>query len=251
MNHSSVKVAVVTGGAAGIGAAVSKHLAKDGCDIAIWDMNIDAAQPIVDEIESMGRRAIVYKVDVSDQKEVLNAVASVHGQMGPISILVNNAAISPEKPFLEITEQDWDITFNINAKGPFFCSQAILPDMIDAKWGRIVNISSSSALSGAPKMVHYAASKGSVIAFTKSLAREFAPFGVTVNNVPPSTVYTAGLQSVEERLGGIEDYVKKEIPVNRVGQPEDIANAVAFLCSEASSYITGITLNVNGGRYLQ
>lgn len=248
------RVAVVTGGAAGIGASICRFLARDGADIAIWDWNISTAQPIVDEITAMGRKVVVCKVDVSNQADIESAVKAVHETLGPVSILVNNAGVSPEKDFVDITLDDWERVFNINMKGLFMCTQAVIGDMISAKWGRIVNISSSSAQSGAKRMVHYAATKGGVIAFTKSLAQEMGAFGITVNNIPPSTVYTAGLQSVEERLkgqGGLEGYVNSTIPVKRVGQPEDIANAVSFLASEASGYITGVTLSVNGGRYMQ
>lgn len=252
MTESKRKVAVVTGGAAGIGAAICRFLARDGADIAIWDRNTDAAQSVADEVKALGRRVVICQVDVSSGSQIEAAVKTVREQLGPIGILVNNAAISPEKDFVDITLEDWDRVFDINMKGLFMCTQAIIGDMIDARWGRIINISSSSAQSGAKRMVHYAATKGGVIAFTKSLAQEVGPLGITVNNVPPSFVYTDGLKSVEARLaGGIEGYTKSQIPVNRVGQPEDIANAVAFLASEASGYITGLTLSVNGGRYMQ
>lgn len=246
------KVAVVTGGGAGIGAAICRFLARDGADIAIWDWNADAAQKVADEIAAMGRKVVVCKVDVSNINSIDAAVKAVHEKLGPVSILVNNAAISPEKDFVDITLEDWERVFDINMKGVFMCTQAVIDDMIKVKWGRIINISSSSAQSGAKRMVHYAATKGGVIAFTKSLAQEVGAFGITVNNIPPSTVYTDGLKSVEARLeGGIEGYVNKTIPVKRVGQPDDIANAVAFLASEASGFITGVTLSVNGGRYMQ
>lgn len=254
MTFSSKRVAVVTGGAAGIGAAICRFLARDGADVAIWDWNIEAAQTLVDEISAMGRKVVVCKVDVSKRQDVDTAVTTVREQLGPIGILVNNAGISPEADFVDITEEDWDRVFDVNMKGTFLCTQAVIGDMIDAQWGRIINISSSSAQSGARRMVHYAATKGGVIAFTKSLAQEVGAQGITVNNVPPSFVYTDGLKSVEDRLaatGGIEGYANRMIPVNRVGQPEDIANAVAFLASEASGYITGLTLSVNGGRYMQ
>jgi 2-hydroxycyclohexanecarboxyl-CoA dehydrogenase len=245
------KVAVVTGGSRGIGAAICRFLARDGADVAIWDWNIDSADEVATEIQAMGRKALVCKVDVSRRGDVDAAAADVRKALGPVSILVNNAGISPEKDFVEITEDEWDKVFAVNMKGTFFCTQALLDDMIKAQWGRIINISSSSAQSGARRMVHYAATKGGVIAFTKALAQEVAPFGITVNNVPPSTVYTDGLKSVENRFeNGLQAYIDKTIPVKRVGQPEDIANAVAFLAAEASSFITGVTLSVNGGRYM-
>ncbi len=247
------KVAVVTGGAAGIGAAISRFLARDGADIAIWDWKIDNVQPLVDEIRAMGRKVVVSRVDVSKRSDIDAAVKKAREELGPISILVNNAGISPEKDFEEITEDDWDAVMSVNLKGTFLCTQAVIGDMKAAKWGRIVNISSSSAQSGARRMVHYAATKGGVIAFTKALAQEMGPFSITVNNVPPSFVHTAGLDTMADRLrsqGGIEGYAKSTIPLQRVGQPEDLAAAVAFLASDAAGYITGHTLSVNGGRYM-
>jgi 2-hydroxycyclohexanecarboxyl-CoA dehydrogenase len=245
------RVAIVTGGAAGIGAAICRFLARDGADVAIWDRNVDGAQAVADDVKPLARKAVICKVDVSRRSGVEAAVSHVRQQLGPVGILVNNAGISPEKDFGEITESDWDAVMSVNLKGVFLCTQAVIDDMTRAKWGRIVNISSSSAQSGARRMVHYAASKGGVIAFTKALAQEVGPLGITVNNVPPSFVYTEGLKSVENRFpGGLEGYMNANIPVRRVGQPEDIANAVAFLASEASGYITGLTLSVNGGRYM-
>ncbi len=250
MTFSTKKVAVVTGGAEGLGAEICRFLARDGADIAVWDRNIGLAQQVAAELRDTGVNAIACEVDVSSKAQVDAAAAKVRSELGPVGIIVNNAGVSPEKSFVDITEDDWEQVFSINAKGTFLCTQAVIGDMIDAGWGRVVNISSSSAQSGAPRMVHYAATKGAVIAYTKALARELAPLGITVNNIPPSTVYTAGLQSMEERLGSIDEYVKNTIPVQRVGQPSDIANAVSFLASEASSYVTGVTLSVNGGRYM-
>lgn len=252
-NTINNKVAVVTGAGReiGIGAAICKFLARDGADIAIWDWNVDETGPLVAAIEAMGRRVIVRQVDVSSRDSVNAAAEATRAQLGPIGILVNNAGISPEKDFVAITDEDLDRVIDINLKGIFYCTQAVIDDMTEAKWGRVINISSSSAQTGAKRMVHYAATKGGVIAFTKALAQEVAGLGITVNNVPPSTVYTDGLKSVEDRFtSGLQDYVDKTIPVKRVGQPEDIANAVAFLASEASSFITGHTLSVNGGRFM-
>ncbi|WP_439133565.1 SDR family NAD(P)-dependent oxidoreductase [Pseudomaricurvus sp.] len=247
------KVAVVTGAgrAIGLGAAICKFLARDGADIAMWDWNVDEAGPIVEELKAMGRKVVLCQVDVSSRKSIEAAAATTRSELGPINILVNNAGISPEEDFVDISDEELDKVIDINLKGVFYCTQAIIDDMIEAKWGRVVNISSSSAQTGAKRMVHYAATKGGVIAFTKALAQEMAPLGITVNNVPPSTVYTDGLKSVEDRFpNGLQGYVDQTIPVKRMGQPEDIANAVAFLASEASGYITGHTLSVNGGRFM-
>lgn len=246
------RVAVVTGGAAGIGAGICRALARAGTHIAIWDWNTDAAHGVAEEIAALGRKVVVCKVDVSQRNQVEAAAERVRERLGPVGIVVNNAGISPEKDFVEITDEEWDRVFEINMKGTFICTQACVGDMVANGWGRIINISSSSAQSGARRMVHYAATKGAVIAFTKALAQELGPLGITVNNIPPSFIHTDGLKSVEARLaGGIEGYAKTTIPVQRVGQPEDIAHAVAFLASEASGYITGLTLSVNGGRYMQ
>jgi len=245
------KVAIVTGGAAGIGAATCRFLARDGADIAIWDRNTGSTDALVDDIRRMGRKVMVCAVDVADRSSVNAAADTVRAQLGPVNILVNNAGISPEQDFVAITDAELDAVINVNLKGVFYCTQAVIDDMTTAGWGRIINISSSSAQTGARRMVHYAATKGGVIAFTKALAQEVAHLGVTVNNVPPSTVYTAGLQAVEARFkDGLQGYVDSTIPVKRLGQPEDIANAVAFLASEASGYITGHTLSVNGGRFM-
>ena len=251
MTITTGKIAVVTGGAIGLGAAISRFLARDGADVAIWDRDTGPAEAVAGEIRAMGRRVTVCRVDVSQRGSVEAAAGAVRAELGPVSILVNNAGISPEKDFVEITDEDWDRVMDVNLKGTFLCTQALIQDMIDARWGRVINISSSSAQTGSPRMVHYAATKGGVIAFTKALAREFGALGITANNVPPSFVYTDGLKSVEHRFpDGLDGYARQNIPVNRVGQPEDIANAVAFLASDASGYITGHTLSVNGGRYM-
>lgn len=248
---SGARVAVVTGGARGLGAAICRALAAQGADVAVWDRDLAGAEPLLAELAELGRRAIAQEVDVAEPRSVAAAANEVRERLGPVGILVNNAGISPQKPFLELAEEDWDRVLAVNLKGAFFCTRALVEDMIAARWGRVVNISSSSAQSGTPGMVHYAASKGGVIAFTKALARELAPHGITVNNVAPSTVLTDGLRSIEASLpGGLEGYVAQNIPVGRIGQPEDIAHAVAFLAHEASGYITGVTLSVNGGRYM-
>ena len=158
---------------------------------------------------------------------------------------MNNAAISPFKKFMDIDEAAWDQTMAINLKGPFLCCQAAIPDMLQAGWGRIINISSSSAQTGAKSMAHYVASKGGVIGFTKALALEYAETGITVNNVPPNFVNTEGLR---EAPVDVEAFAKTT-PMKRTGEPRNIAAAVAFLASDDADYITGHTLSVNGGRY--
>ena len=168
-----------------------------------------------------------------------------HDELGRIAILVNNAALSPFCKFEDLTEKIWDDLMAVNLKGPFLCCQAIIPDMLETKWGRIINISSSSAQTGSARQTHYAASKAGVIGFTKSLAQEFATSGITVNNVPPGFVNTEGLQESPVDVEGFAPMT----PMKRPGRPENIAAAVAFLASEDADYITGHTLSVNGGRY--
>jgi 2-hydroxycyclohexanecarboxyl-CoA dehydrogenase len=182
------RVAIVTGGASGIGAAICRKLAHDGLDIGIWDWNIEPSRALADEITALGRSVIVVKMDVSKSSDISAGLQRVHEQLGPVSVLVNNAGISPEQDFVAITVEEWERVFDINMKGVFMCTQAVVSDMIAARWGRIINISSSSAQSGARRMVHYAATKGGVIGFTKALAQELGRFGITVNNIPPERV---------------------------------------------------------------
>lgn len=178
--------------------------------------------------------------------DIAKAVTATREVLGPIAILVNNAALSPFCKFEDLTEQIWDDLMAINLKGPFLCCQAVLPDMVAAGWGRIVNISSSSAQTGSARQTHYAASKAGIIGFTKSLAMEYATSGITVNNVPPGFVNTEGLQ---ESPVDVEAFAPMTA-MKRPGRPENIAAAVAFLASKDADYITGHTLSVNGGRYL-
>jgi 2-hydroxycyclohexanecarboxyl-CoA dehydrogenase len=190
-------------------------------------------------------KAAAFKVDTSSAKDIAKAFAQTREQLGAITILVNNAAISPFKKFMDIDEAAWDQTMAINLKGPFLCCQAAIPDMLEAGWGRIINISSSSAQTGAKSMAHYVASKGGVIGFTKALALEYAETGITVNNVPPNFVNTEGLREAPVDVAAFA----KTTPMKRTGEPRNIAAAVAFLASDDADYITGHTLSVNGGRY--
>jgi 2-hydroxycyclohexanecarboxyl-CoA dehydrogenase len=242
------KVAVITGGASGIGLAISQRFARDGAAVAVWDIDEAKVQETVAELTAAGHKAIGSRVDVSKRDQIDAAVEQVRAAFGPVSILVNNAGISNYIPFLEMTEEAWDRMITINLKGVFLCTQAVLPGMLEAGWGRIVNISSSSTQSGSPKMSHYVASKGGVIGFTKALAVEFADKGITVNNVPPGFVDTPLLRATLP-----EEAVRVQIdrsPMKKIGRPEDIAAACAFLASDDAGYITGHTLSVNGGRYL-
>jgi 2-hydroxycyclohexanecarboxyl-CoA dehydrogenase len=244
------KNAVVTGGASGIGLATSQRLARDGAGVAIWDVNEADAQRAAAELVAGGGRAIACRVDVSQRAQINAGLERVHAELGPVQILVNNAGITNFTPFLEMTEEVWDRIMSVNLKSMLLCTQAVLPDMLAAGWGRVINISSSSAQAGSARMTAYAASKGGVIAFTKSLALELAATGVTVNNIPPGFVDTPMLRA-SDRPGGVAvAAVAAASPMKRPGRPEDIAAACAFLASEDAGYITGHTLSVNGGRYI-
>ena len=245
------KTAIVTGAGSGIGRAIARRLAEDGLAVAVLDLNDGAAERVGEEIRQKGQEAVVLGgVDVSDRAEVDDAVERVRTVLGPVLVLVNNAGVTGFKEFLKITDEKWDRIMRVNLNGPFYCTQAVLPDMIDAGWGRVVNISSSSAQSGQPYMVHYVTSKAGLIGFTKALALEVGPKGITVNTIPPGFVDTPMLRTSEERgvLGGTIEHHASMTPVRRAGQPEDIAAACSFLVSEEASYITGQVIGVNGGR---
>lgn len=238
------KVAIVTGAASGIGRACAIKLAEKGAQVAVWDLNLEGAEETVRLIADAGGRAIAQKVDAASRDNIANAAERVRAELGAISILVNNAGITGFSRFMDISEEAWDRMMAINLKGPFLCIQEILPDMLRAKWGRIINISSSSAQSGAAGMTHYSASKGGVMAFTRSLALELAEHGVTVNNIPPGFIETPMLQASPVNI----EQAAQASPMKRAGRPEDIANACAFLASEEANYITAQTIGVNGGR---
>lgn len=231
-----MRTAVVTGGGSGIGAAVVTRLRKDGHQVAIMDLN-----PCDDELS--------YVADVTDRGQIDAALTAIRAELGPVTILVNAAGRDHFKRFTDITFADWQKIIDINLHGVFHTIQAVLPDMIEAGWGRIVNISSSSTHSGAPYMSSYVAAKSGVNGLTKSLALELGPAGVTVNAVPPGFIDTPMLRKAADRgnLGSIEQAIK-QTPVGRMGKPEDIAAACAFFASEEAGYITGQILGVNGGR---
>jgi 2-hydroxycyclohexanecarboxyl-CoA dehydrogenase len=233
----SAKTAVVTGGASGIGRAVAERLRSDGFQVAVIDLSLTD--------DGAG-----YVADVTDRAQVDAAVAAIRAALGPILVLVNAAGVEGFKKFLGMSIAEWSKVIDVNLNGVFHTVQAVLPDMVEAGWGRIVNISSSSTHSGQPFMAHYVAAKSAVNGLTKSLALEYGPSGITVNAVPPGFVDTPMLRSAEERhlLGGtVEDHIART-PVRRVGRPQDIAAACAFFISEDAGYITGQILGVNGGR---
>ena len=247
----SRRVAVVTGAASGIGLGVARQLAADGHAVGLLDLRADAAEAAAAELRKQGRSAVGVGVDVSDWGAVRQAFARVREQLGSVTILVTSAGIDSFDAILDITPEKWERILAVNLTGTFTCAQAAIPDMIEAGWGRIVTISSSSAQSGAPRMAHYAASKGGVISLTKSLARDLAGHGITVNTIPPALVDTPMAREAE-KVGDFPgvDVMAKMIPLGRAATPGDIADACSFLCSDRGGYITGQLIGVNGGMYL-
>ena len=231
-----MKTAVVTGGGSGIGQAVASRLRADGHHVATIDL-----RPADDDF--------AHTADVTDRAQVAAAFTAIRGQLGPVSILVNAAGLDGFKRFTDITFEEWQRVIDVNLNGVFHCVQAVLPDMIEAGWGRIVNISSSSTHSGTRHMAHYVAAKSAVNGLTKVLALEYGPRGITVNAVPPGFIDTPMLRNAESHgfLGDVNEEIQRT-PVRRIGRPEDIAAACAFLVSEEAGYITGQILGVNGGR---
>jgi 2-hydroxycyclohexanecarboxyl-CoA dehydrogenase len=231
-----VKNAVVTGGGSGIGAAIANRLRSDGYHVATLDL-------------TPSDEDFAFTADVTDRAAIDEALNTIRTQLGPVTILVNAAGLDGFKRFLDIDFDLWQRVVNVNLHGVFHCIQAVLPDMIEAGWGRIVNISSSSTHSGTPYMSHYVSAKSAVNGLTKSLALEYGPAGITVNAVPPGFIDTPMLRKAESRgfLGDIDKTIE-QTPVRRIGKPEDIAAACSFLISEEAGYITGQILGVNGGR---
>lgn len=243
------KTALVTGAAAGIGRACAKRLAREGTAVGVLDINLEGCQRVVDEIATAGGRAIALSANIADRRQVAAAIAKLREAFGAVTVLVNNAGITGRVPFKELTDEQWDRMMEINLKGTFVVTQLVLPDMESAKWGRIVNISSSSAQTGAIGMAHYSASKGAIISLTRTLAQELGPLGITVNNIPPGSIMnTVMAEANRAQFPDAVETLIKALPVRRGGEPEDIANACAWLVSEQSSYVTGQTIGVNGGR---
>lgn len=245
------RVAVVTGGASGMGEAICHELGARGHRIGVLDINAEGAERVSDELRALGVTAVGIGVDVSDRAGVDAAFAKVRAQLGPVHILVTSAGVVDFCPFTEITVESWTRLLDVNLTGTFHCCQAAIPDMLDAGWGRIVMISSSSAQRGSPQMAHYAASKGALLSLTKSLAREYGRAGITVNNIPPSGIETP-MQHAGQAAGHLpsNEQMAAGIPVGHLGTPADIAAAVGFLCSEQAGFITGQILGVNGGSVL-
>jgi len=245
------RVAVVTGAGSGMGRAIAVRLAADGAAVAIWDVNGDGAAETAKLITDAGGAALAITADCAERAAIEAAAAETRAKFGPIGILVNNAGIAPFTPFLEVTDELLDRVLHINLRGPYIVTREIIPDMIAAKWGRIINITSSSVQTGSPAQSHYTSSKGGLLGFTKCLALEFGKSGITANMIPPGSIDTPMLRgaAIMQKEGAIDAY-GAALPVGRIGEVEDIAAAAAYLASEEASYITGQTISVNGGRYM-
>ncbi len=241
------KVAVVTGAAAGIGAACARRLAADDVAIGVLDLDAERCAGTVQAITVAGGRAVALAADVSNRAQVDSALAQLRDTFGAITIAVNNAGVVEFTPFAEVTEKLFHFVYRVNVLGPIIVTQEVLPDMTAAGWGRVVNIASSSAQTGTATQAVYSSSKGAVITLTRTMAQELGPLGITVNNIPPGSVLGTIMSEAnisKESVARLEQM----LPVRRVGRPEDIANACAWLCDEATGYVTGQTLGVNGGR---
>ena len=248
--NEGARVAIVTGGGSGIGLAISERLAADGLAVAVLDLDGDSATAAAEKIVAAGGDALGVQADVSDRAGIEAAVGEVVAALGPPTVLVNNAGLQGFKSFLKIDVETWQRVLDVNLTGTFHCCQVVIPHMVEAGWGRIVNISSSSAQGGQPLMTHYVSAKAGVIGLTKALALEFGPKGITVNTIPPGFIDTPMLRDSEAKglLGDTVDAHAQRMPVRRAGRPEDIAATTSFLVRDEASYITGQVIGVNGGR---
>jgi 3-oxoacyl-[acyl-carrier protein] reductase len=241
------KVALVTGAAQGIGKAIALLLARNGADIVVSDINLEKAEETAREIQGTGQKAMTIKVDVVNSEEVERMVQAIMERFGHVDILVNNAGIARDKLILRMTEGDWDMVINVNLKGTFNCTKAVVKHMSKQRSGKIVSIASVVGEMGNAGQGNYSASKAGIIGFTKTIAREFAQRGINVNAIAPGYIETPMTDVLPEKT---KEELKRLIPMERLGRPDDVAEAVLFLVSEASSYITGQVLNVNGGIYM-
>jgi 3-oxoacyl-[acyl-carrier protein] reductase len=246
----TTRVAIVTGGAQGIGAAIARRLSTDGLAVAVLDLNLAVAETTAADIAARGGTAMAVQVDVADAASVLDAVASVTGRLGAPQVLVNNAGVLRDDMLFKMRPEDWDLVLNVHLRGAFLMSQAVQAHMVPTRWGRIVNISSTSAL-GNRGQANYAAAKAGIQGFTKTLALELGPFGVTVNAVAPGFIATDMTRATAERLGLSFDQMQANAAaataVRRVGTPDDVADAVAYFAGDGASFVSGQVLYVAGG----
>jgi 3-oxoacyl-[acyl-carrier protein] reductase len=244
------RVAIVTGAARGIGAATARRLAADGMAVGVLDLQEEACKATVEEIAGAGGRAVAVGADVSKTEQVQNAVERVAAELGAPTVLVNNAGVIKDNMLFKMTDDDWDTVLGVHLRGAFLMSRATQKYMVDQHYGRIVNLSSSSAL-GNRGQVNYSAAKAGMQGFTKTLAIELGPFGVTANAVAPGFIVTDMTASTAARVKmSFEDFQQaaaSQIPVRRVGQPDDVANTISFLVSDAAGFVSGQVIYVAGG----
>ena len=238
------KTVLITGASRGIGRAAAAAFAKSGYNVAVnYNKSKTEAEELCAELEKYGCRAAAFRADVSDKSAVEKMYDEVKSHLGAAGILVNNAGIAEQSLFSDITEEMWDRMFAVNVKGAYNCTHAVLPEMIHEKWGRIINVSSVWGISGASCEVHYSASKAALIGFTRALAKELGPSGITVNCVAPGVIDTKMNSHLSQ---DIIDELKNETALCRIGSPDEVANAILFLAGEGASFITGQTLTVDG-----
>ncbi len=240
--------AIVTGGASGIGRAICLRLARDGCNVAIWDRDVSAARRVAQEVSTLGRRTLAVEVDVASFTDAEKAGERVRREIGNVAILVNAAGYAEIAPLAQMSEVQWDRMIAVHLKGTFNCTRVLLPEMIDEHWGRLVNVSSMVGLRGASGFVHYSAAKAGIAGFTKALALELGSAGITVNAIAPGLIDTPILKSLSVGDEVIAAIVS-QTPVGRIGAPDDIAACCAYLVSEEASFMTGQVLSPNGGLY--
>jgi NAD(P)-dependent dehydrogenase (short-subunit alcohol dehydrogenase family) len=243
------KVAIITGARRGMGRTHALALAKVGAKVVVSDISKEDCQKVVKEIEKNRGEALVVKCDVSKKEEVDNLVKKTIERFGKVDILVNNAGICQFKPFLELTEEEWSRTIDINLKGYFLCAQAVAKEMVKKKSGVIINIASVAMGQqgiGFPNIAHYCASKGGIVGMTEALAVELAPYNIRVNVISPGMIETPMIDSVKQDPKTIEAMLAR-VPMHRVGKPEEVSNLVLFLASDQSSYMTGSTVVIDGG----
>lgn len=238
------RIALVTGGSRGIGRAIALRLARDGADLVLVDRTGTDDGPTVTEIRDMGRRCLHVGASVADPEHVEAMAARVTAEMGVVTILINNAGITRDNLFLRMSAEDWDAVLATNLRGAFLCTKAFARGMLKERWGRIINVTSVVGLTGNKGQANYASAKAGMIGLTKSVAKELAERGITVNAVAPGFIETAMTEALP---GGVKQSLLERIPLRSLGQTEDVAHAVAFLASEEARYITGQVLAVDGG----
>ena len=238
------KVALVTGGARGIGRAIAMTFAKEGADIVVADVNLEVAQKTASEIENLGRRALALEMDVTNYEKVEEGVNKILDKFGKVDILVNNAGITKDNLLLRMSQAEWDAVINVNLKGTFNCIKAVSRPMVKQRSGKIISIASIIGLMGNWGQANYAASKAGIIALTKTVAKELASRNINANSVAPGFIQTDMTAKLSD---DVKAKMMETIPMAKLGMPEDVANVCLFLASEESSYITGQTITVDGG----